>query len=718
MSDPKPFSVREVQRKREAETEPLSSATTVPSRPGTRGTPPREESSPRPQAAKAPPPIDPLRLGAAVLRHWKWIPIAAFALFLPAIILGLLRFRTGYYVSVQLIRREVGTTLRASQLGEAFKPRQVTAATVVNIMLAPRLLERVGAQTTPPITGAQLRTQLTIKPERDTDLISATFSSKLGAAATADLINRYAAEVVALTAQMQADEADELDRFLKGQLEQLDNDLKAVGQELMDFSRTSEFYAADREVEAYLRQLSELEVRLETAKANANAVGFRISSFEHELARQSPVALDLERARSALAALKVTYADENPLIKDAKDKVAALEHQLSEAATGGTNSVERYRYTDNTVANDLYLRLLTLYGERESLSKETAQIAELRSRVQERLRSVPEKGQRYAQIVSRQQSLQAARDMLAGRQREAQVFKENPPGLYRLFSKATEESVETSSRWKKILLVALASLALGAGGALLVICGRELLDLRTVSAADLQRVTRVPHTLTAPDLGTLDAPELARWRFRAWSQLLRQLGLQGSDGVIIAFVSAVPGEGKSTLIRHFQDAAHDRGMLVSTITNAPTGGQVPSMPLAGALSSPGELLQRIRRHNGQPLELVVDSSWTWCLENRERLAAALEAWKQLPGLVLLIELPPLSSLDSVLAAELMPAVTWVAESGRSLQRDLESIVRVAHAADIRLVATVLNREPKLLARIASLLKFGATAAVPLMLSLG
>ena len=53
---------------------------------------------------------------------------------------------TGRYLleDVQLIRREVSTTIRASQLGDAFKPRQVTVGTVVSVMQSPKLLARVG----------------------------------------------------------------------------------------------------------------------------------------------------------------------------------------------------------------------------------------------------------------------------------------------------------------------------------------------------------------------------------------------------------------------------------------------------------------------------------------------------------------------------------------------------------------------------------------------
>ena len=70
--------------------------------------------------------------------------------------------------------------------------------------------------------------------------------------------------------------------------------------------------------------------------------------------------------------------------------------------------------------------------------------------------------------------------------------------------------------------------------------------------------TGVPVVTRLPDINELSAEELAQWRFRAWSQMMRQLQLQNEPRVTLAFTSAKKGEGKSTLIGLLRDAAHDR----------------------------------------------------------------------------------------------------------------------------------------------------------------
>jgi len=639
----------------------------------------------------------------ATLRRWPWIPIAGVGLLVPAFLLSLVRFKDSTSVTVQLIRREVSTTIRASQLGEAFKPRQVTVATVVNVMQSPLLLARVGSLARPPMTASQLRGALTIKPERDTDLITVTLKGRENPAATANLINLYAQEVVSLTAQMQSDEAGELAKFLQTQLQQTERDLEAINKELLEFSRGAEFYDADREVEAYLRQLADVEIRLETGRANAKALDFRIESFERELAGQSQVALALAKARDALSALLVTYTTNNPTVKDAQDRVRSLEAQLDKEKAERTNVVANFRYSENTLANDMYLRLLMLYGERETLAREQVQIAEFGAKIQEKLRSMPEKSQRHAQIMARQQSLQASRDLLLGRQREAHVYQDDSPGLYRLFAKATESNVETKSRWLKTIVVSAAGFVLGMGSALFVILGLELLDSRLVSAGDLKRVTHLPVSLRLPDLTGPRAPDPAAWRFRAWPQLLRELNLQQSPHVVVGIASAKAGEGKSTLLRLLAEAAHERGFPVVAVTNAPMEpATAEALPLDVALTTPSLVADRLRQQPGCRVALHCDSAWTWSQPQRERWHRALDLWRQAPSLALLVELPAITGPSEVLAAEMMPRLVWIAASGQTRQREASRALGMMADGNVRLAAAVLNREPALLSRLASL----------------
>jgi capsular polysaccharide biosynthesis protein len=713
MSEPEDFSIHAVQKKRGSD---------EPARPAGAPSPavPRSTAVSRPAAAAAATPVaagateggsglpfDLLRLIAALLRNWHWLLTSGGILAVLVFVVGLFKFETGYWVTVQLIRREATTTIRASLLGDAFKPRQVTVQTIVNVMQSPKLLDRVGSLATPPMSGGALASALTIKPEKDTDLISVTLKSKNGIQGTADLVNLYTREVVAMTAQMQSDEAAELDKFLRDQISRIDSELDTINQELLQFSKENDFYGDDREVEAYLKQAGDAEMQIQTAKTELESVEFRIASTEHELAQQDPSAIKLNIARSELASLRSAYADSSPFVKNAQDKLAAIQKQIDAAGGLRTNFDSNFQYTENGLANELYMQLVSLRGQREGLKKQMAQLSTFADSIKQKLQSVPAKSQHHAQIVARQQSLQATRDLFSSRQHEAQIYEENSPGLYRQFAPATEDSVETSNRWIKIILATIGSFIFGLIGAVVVVLGRELMDLRVISAGDLRRVVEVPVIARLPELESLSATQLAQWRFRTWAQVIRQLKLQNETRFTLAFTSTRPGEGKSTFIKELHVAARDRRLPVVMVTNSILPeGLSRRIPLAEALTNPELVCQHVLATPDMPLELHFASDWKWTLENRNRWGRAARIWNQLESLALFVELPPMDNLDAVLIAELMPITIWVAVSGGLQQRDLAESLEMVEAGEVRLAAAVLNQEPPALARLAFLGKLG------------
>jgi len=149
--------------------------------------------------------------------------------------------------------------------------------------------------------------------------------------------------------------------------------------------------------------------------------------------------------------------------------------------------------------------------------------------------------------------------------------------------------------------------------------------------------------------------------------------------------------------------------VTNTASNA---NQIKTLALADALQTPDLVVRHLREQPGVPLELRYDATWTWNLEHRAGWQRALEAWRAIPSLILLVELPAMTGLDAVLAAELMPAVVWVATSGGSQQNDLAQTLETVEAGEVTLAAAALNREPADFSRVAFLEKL-----LPLVLAI-
>jgi protein involved in polysaccharide export with SLBB domain/capsular polysaccharide biosynthesis protein len=705
MSDSGDFSMSAVQRKRAGEPAPKPSDPEAPA--------PAASASPaKPAAPGFSLPVDPIRLLLAVWRKLWLVLLSGVVCAAPLAVLGWMKFDTSFSVTVQLIRRELSNSFRASDLGEAFKPRQLSVATIVSIMRSPSLLAKVGAQAKPRMSGGALLGGLIITPEKNTDLITVSLRGQASPESTAETINLYAQGVVDLTKSLQQQEAGELDRFMRDQLTRADAELAEVNQEMLTFSRETKFYNAEKEIEAYLRELGDADARLRATKLEQETIAFRIAGIEKELIRQNPTLLKLAEAREQLKAVLIRYTDSNPLAIEQREKVAALEREVATT----TNRVEDFQPGNNSVANSMFVDLVSLKAQREALAKQGDPLEARLKEVQVKLEALPDKTMRYARMKARQQALETTRLLLAGRQREAQLFSDNSLGYYRLFAPAEPRDVAVSSKTKKTGIVAVVGLMLGMGLAFVGLCVREALDTRIVSPADMRRAAGVPVLARLGDLAALEGEALERWRFATWSALFRTLGNPAERTLAAGITSATPGEGRSTWLGLLTAAAAERDFRTLTVTHQLAVTQAAAtLPLAEALAEPARVTRLLETANHVALECPSD--WVWSAERRARWADALRHWRTLPRLALLVEIPPLTRLDAVMLAETLPHLLWVSRSGVTEQDEVAPIFKTLRASDARLAGVLANLLPPIFGKLPDLSRFGLVLAVGLGLSL-
>ncbi|MCP5519267.1 MAG: polysaccharide biosynthesis/export family protein [Verrucomicrobiales bacterium] len=655
-------------------------------------------------------PFDPIRVVVAAARWWLVMLVSGVALAALAALAGWLRFDSHFTATVQLIRRELPNSFRASDLGESFKPRQFSTATITAMMRSPGLLAKVSARAQPRLSGRELQRRLVITPERNTDLITISFEGDHGREASAAVINDYAHEVVELTRALQTQEAAELSRFLGEQVVKVERELAEAAQDLLEFSQRTGFISADKEAEAYLRSLNDADARLQSTRLEREALNYQIAAAERELAQQNPLKVQLTEARQTLDALLVQYTAANPLVRAQETRIEALETRVAAA----TNAVQDFQAGPNTVANSLYLDLVSFRARRDAIDQQLPQLELYRTNILMRLKSVPEQTMNHARLRSRQTSLEVARDLLAGRRREADLFAENSPGYYRLFAETTPAQVTESSRLRKVLLVTAAGGALGAGAALLVALALALLDDRVVSPGDVRRLTRVPLLASLGDLDKLDAAELPVWRFRLWSLLQRTLGLTEDQPALIGLLSTAAGEGRSTWLNLIQTAAAERDWRTVSLVNRPSAAPEASLDLATALADPVRVEPILARCGH--CEVTWEEGFGATAAERSAWRAALLAWGCYHRCAILVELPPGRRLESIMLAEHLPQVLWLSDSGAVRSGEVSSLLATLRLAGGRLAGAVLNRVPPLYQRLPDLSRFGLLFALGLGLA--
>ncbi len=666
--------------------------------------PPSDPPAPTP-TVKSLLPFDILRVAIHVARGWPWILLAALLGAAAAFSLGHWRFTTKYTAQVQLVRREMTTTFQASELGESFRPRQFNAATVSAMMHSGPLMEKTASSLSPKISAAAFQQEIVIRPEKNTDLITVAWTTDVSPAFAAQGLNKYAENVAALTSELQAQEAKELLSFLSSQMERTEQELTTVQKELIAFARKSGLADPSKETEAALKQLSELDLRIETTRIEFDSIDDRVARTEAELAKQDPATQQLNEARSRLAELLTLYTSEFPLVVEQQARVAALEKKRrSNSSADPTSS---FQSTGNTVANSLYLDILSLRSSKESLKKEIESLTAFRAQLKTKLDSIPDQQLSLSRFRGRVAALEETRSLLGGRLREAQLYSERALGYYRLFAPASPDAVSISSRTVKLLIVSFIGAFLAAAA---IIAWRAISAATSdsiVSPSDLRRLTRAPVIASLQDQKDMDPAALALWRFTTWATLARSIPAPKDAAFVAGLLSASSNEGKSTWLHLLARAALDRGHKVLAISHGDHASPSDSVvPIADALNSPDRILTHLRSASPAALEINVPSSWLWNHDSRNLWRIALASWSAEQGLVILVELPPASNLDALLLAESLPALLWISESGKLLREEVSPIIDTLRNSGIHLSAALLNRIPPIFQKLPDLAKFG------------
>jgi protein involved in polysaccharide export with SLBB domain/capsular polysaccharide biosynthesis protein len=599
-------------------------------------------------------------LALAVARHWGWLGLGAVLFAAAGALVGYKLWATRYTAVAQIIRFETPDP-------QLFQPRQIAAPTLASMIESVEVRARVGAAMSPPLSAEQVGAVLQIAPERSSDILNVAISGNDRAAAIR-LANRYAAEAVRFTQELQAQEAGEASRYLKDQLAKVEGEIAALN---------TSFRA------------------LPPAALKAAATP-----------RPTLLLSKLDEARDQLADLLARYTDAHPLVQEQRARLAALEKQVNELAT---------RPAQAGPANP---------APSSASAAEAAAAAS--SGDYETMRDVGK-------------ALEGQRLTLTSRLHLTQLLQQTPPGYYRMFAPAAPEHIVINRPAVKIGLLTVFAGLLGVAVAACGALTDELLDPRLKTMADVRRVTGLPVLASLGPLERLPLSARAAWAFRAWTALQCRLSTTPNHGLICGITSSRRGEGRSAWVRLLAEAANQCGFRVLTITTRPTpesdqmkraeeaasagvspGRVFPSDTAALAnniLSSPAEITQQLLAAEGPPVVHIPLPGWVWSLERRKEWLAALNHWRTVDNLVILVELPPASAPESVLLAQNLPNLVWLTDATAAEADETRMQLETLRQARCNIVGAVMNRhnEPEPARRFARWLQPSLAAVLVLCL---
>jgi polysaccharide biosynthesis/export protein len=610
----------------------------------------------------------------ALTHRWHWLAISAIVFGAGFFELGSWYFKPKFTANAQLLRDDTSS--------EFFKQTPMTPETFAGLLRSPELLRRVGAQADPPIPPEKLTKLIKIEPEPDSDLVKVQLAAT-DAHEAVDLLNYFSKEAVAFTKEFQKNQAAKLaNDYLDKQVAHVGSDIKVLLEQFRGISASS-------------------QTNLQTQP------GESIKPAQPAVVMNPTQLIAIQKQRERLDALftqlndlLAKYTEKHPSVQATREQIEDLQKQLAKLPPGVTNSPNLAMQVANSLARP---------AEAANPDSQIFQIRLL--------------------------SLEEAHAQLKARQREAELYATNPPGLAHVFAEASMKTVQPGMRGIKIGIVSVFGGVLGLGVSLSLLLLIELVDRRLRTTEDVVRVTKLPLLTTLGDLERMETTERTQWAFRAWTMLQGRLSPSANHGLVCGITSSEPGEGRSTWIHLLAEAASMTGFRVLTIATRPSPTQFASdedptgllsesqkmnepaeanghgsetngfnhsdhsangngsQALASnVLTSPAKVTEQLTGPNSQPVVHIPLPGWVWNLERRKQWREALNHWRKIDNLVILVELPPACVAEAVLLGSNLPNLVWLADSGKADAGETRVQLNTLRDARCNLVGAVLNRE--------------------------
>ncbi|HMP84076.1 MAG TPA: hypothetical protein PKA41_15365, partial [Verrucomicrobiota bacterium] len=470
-------------------------------------------------------PFDPMRIVAALKAQRRTLIWSAAACAAMGMIAGWLLSEGK--INVTLILRDVSTTFTAGA-GEKYRPTPLAMQTLVELMNSQELARRVAAKAKPRISENALRDSATVTLGDEKDMVTLTLTGK-SRRELATLAELYANEAVQLGRELQLAEVSRMRQFYQDRIAAAEAEMARINDELAAFQKETGTADPEVEAQAYTKQLSDLLTRSDSSRIEIEMLDMQIAALRKELGTQNPVAQKIEAAKSKLMDLLGRYTEMHPTVQAQREHIAVLERQLAE---GKPDGISPSSLGEGSVGGALYMRLVEIQTRKATLEKELASLDSLKQSLQDKVTGVSRQSLRYAVIRAKLDSQKNSLSLLAGRQREAQLYEANAAGYFRLFATPTPADVSMGPRWAAMLKLGLAGVFGGIVLAGLAFSVREISDGRVRTTADVERITHLPVLATAGDLNALTPSQREQWAFRAWTALSGHLSASPNHSLV------------------------------------------------------------------------------------------------------------------------------------------------------------------------------------------
>ncbi|MDO8544844.1 MAG: polysaccharide biosynthesis/export family protein [Opitutaceae bacterium] len=672
----------------------------------------RSASPPRPmQAAAAGGPtggprpafsIDAWSLLRPAARRWYWLLFGGVLGAVGGGVLGLKLWTTYYTAGTQIVRFEPPVAT------DAYRPMQLHGPTLVGMISSGEIFRGMAQKMKPPMSPGELSSRIRPVPERQSDIVTvqATGSDPRSAI---DLANAYTQEVIAFTQEHQRKEAVEADRYVTEQLRQVRADLLPARKAFDELGPIALAGASSASAAAAL-----------TPAGVANRAAERLQAAQDELAK-----------------LLAKYTDIHPAVKAQRANIAQIQAEMElqktplPAREADTNAAEARPGTKRVAqaTREEWELIFLKVREFENLQR----LLQLRQNAIQTFKSNPPGNFKVmlpasldtvarhdpwikvtmlaafcgliGMVVATGEVLR--REILDTRLKtESDVNRVTGLPVLATLGDLRRMSLSDRESWAFRTWIALQDrlayspnhglicgitssnsgdgrstwINLLAGAARK--CGFRVLTIATRPTAD---VTGTGEDAAEPVVVGRTAAETVESAMAGAATNGHAHATRTSaepDGRTHGRANGANGGGTATLLAHPNDLTRGSGFAPDSDFTALT---------ASALFTPAMVTEKLMGTETDPLVHIPLPGWTWNLERRKQWQGALNVWRKIDNVVILVELPPASMAESVLLASNLPNLAWLVESGKSDAVETRAQLQTLRHARCNLVGAFVNR---------------------------
>jgi len=641
--------------------------------------PPRPQPGPRSRRADSE--FDTSRFASAARRRWYWL--AAALMIGAAIGYGLAFERANYTLPVTFALRDLSSSFLPGADADSYQPPKISAASRVDFLSSPELLRHVGARMTPAVSARELRARLVVDAQKDSDAVTVTLAGKDPQALLA-FANLYSTAAVEQSRLTQVENPNLTYARFVSRLSGTEKEEAGLNEKLARLRTNAGLVSPLIESAAYEKEWTGTQLSIDMKETELEQLSGRAALMKDE-----PLFKALQDAENRLIAVKAQgKLDHHPDVVRIRDEITDLQKQISG---------EKPR--DSAYA----LEPGGIVARRKALEAEIAELKKRAEAQKDKIDELYENTGEYTQLKGQLELLHTFRDKVQRRMFEAQQYRENAEGYYRIAAVPSLEDTDNHSRQFAAARGGLAGSGLGLALAFLLVCGVERLDSRLKTAADIKRVTGLPVLASLGDLDRMDEAARKAWAFRTWTILSDSLVQSGNSGAVCGIISCAHGEGRTTWVELLVNAARQRGLGVTKLAfqcdeeavfqdDSPVFEPEQNTAACTVVAASGT--GKLGLAKSTPVVHVQLPSLVWDLERRIQFQQELEKWQKIPYAVVLVDLPPASLPEAILLAENLPQVLWLVDSGKSQARETRLHLETLRHARCRLIGAVLNHEPE------------------------